>query len=832
MKLHIKNTYFLLLLLLITAAFATSCSTTRSLPDDEQLYTGISQITYSDDPAMLRRKGRDSVGVITAVADAVSKFNQVIEGKSTLSIDELLNKDKKQLTKAERKAQKAAQAQTEADFATAKEEVNAVLAYPPNNAIFGSSTMSWPWKIGLWVHNGLYDAKGAIGKWVFKTFGTAPVLISQVSPEMRAKVATNTLHNYGYFHGKVDYNVLTKKNPKKAKIAYNVRAGQLYRLDSIAYLGYPTHMDSIISSHAHERLLKKGDAFSVVNLSNEQTRIETLLRNNGYYYYNAPYTTYRADTIQRKNYVQLQVQPVANRPEKANHPWYIGHTYINIRNYDGEPLDSQIVRRRYTYNFAGKKMPLRSNIWRHAITHRKGELYTLNDQKMTTTKLGQLGVLSQMDVNYVPRDTTALCDTLDVVVSAIMDKLYDSTFEMNATFKSNQQVGPGISYELAKRNAFRGAEKVSFKIFGSYEWQTGRNTNGRNSLLNSYEIGTQLAFKFPRFVFPGISRRSVRFPSSTQFAFDADWKNRSKFFNMVSMGISANYHWYKRETAQHDLTLLNLDFDRLNHTTASFDSIMTANPALYVSMRNQFVPSMSYTFTYQSRSWRTNPWWVQLSVKEAGNITSAIYAIAGQSFNKRNKELLGNPFAQYIKFTAEAHKLFKFTPNINVATRVFGGIIYSYGNSYSAPYADQFYVGGANSIRAFTVRSIGPGAFRPTSSKYSYMDQTGDVKLEANAELRARLFGDLHGALFLDAGNVWTLRQDAQRPGSQITLSTLKNIALGTGVGLRYDLDFLVIRFDVGIGLHAPYKTSKSGFYNIERFKDGLGLHFAIGYPF
>lgn len=832
MKLHIKNTYFLLLLLLITAAFATSCSTTRSLPDDEQLYTGISQITYSDDPAMLRRKGRDSVGVITAVADAVSKFNQVIEGKSTLSIDELLNKDKKQLTKAERKAQKAAQAQTEADFATAKEEVNAVLAYPPNNAIFGSSTMSWPWKIGLWVHNGLYDAKGAIGKWVFKTFGTAPVLISQVSPEMRAKVATNTLHNYGYFHGKVDYNVLTEKNAKKAKIAYNVRAGQLYRLDSIAYLGYPTHMDSIISSHAHERLLKKGDAFSVVNLSNEQTRIETLLRNNGYYYYNAPYTTYRADTIQRKNYVQLQVQPVANRPEKANHPWYIGHTYINIRNYDGEPLDSQIVRRRYTYNFAGKKMPLRSNIWRHAITHRKGELYTLNDQKMTTTKLGQLGVLSQMDVSYVPRDTSALCDTLDVVVSAIMDKLYDSTFEMNATFKSNQQVGPGISYELAKRNAFRGAEKVSFKIFGSYEWQTGRNTNGRNSLLNSYEIGTQLAFKFPRFVFPGISRRSVRFPSSTQFAFDADWKNRSKFFNMVSMGISANYHWYKRETAQHDLTLLNLDFDRLNHTTASFDSIMTANPALYVSMRNQFVPSMSYTFTYQSRSWRTNPWWVQLSVKEAGNITSAIYAIAGKSFNKRNKELLGNPFAQYIKFTAEAHKLFKFTPNINVATRVFGGIIYSYGNSYSAPYADQFYVGGANSIRAFTVRSIGPGAFRPTSSKYSYMDQTGDVKLEANAELRARLFGDLHGALFLDAGNVWTLRQDAQRPGSQITLSTLKNIALGTGVGLRYDLDFLVIRFDVGIGLHAPYKTSKSGFYNIERFKDGLGLHFAIGYPF
>lgn len=815
--------------LLLTLA---GCSTTRALPDDEQLYTGIDKITYADDPAMMRKKGRDSVGVITAVADAVSKINSVIEGKSTLGADELLVNNKKKLTKEERKALKAAQAQTEADFATAKTEVDAVLAYPPNNAIFGSSTMSWPWKIGLWVHNGLYDAQGGLGKWIYKTFGTEPVLVSQVSPEMRAKVATNTLHNYGYFHGKVDYNILSLKNPKKAKVAYNVRAGQLYRLDSIAYLNYPAPMDSLIRLHEQDKLLKTGDAFSVVNLSGEQTRIETLLRNNGYYYFNANYTTFRADTIQRKNFVQLQVMPVDNRPAKADHPWYMGRAYISIRNYDGEPLDTQLVRRRYTYNFAGKKMPLRANMWRHAITHRKGEMYRLSDQKMTVEKLGQLGVLSQMDVSYVPRDTTATCDTLDLVVSAVMDKLYDSTFEMNATLKSNQQVGPGISYELAKRNAFRGGEKVSFKIFGSYEWQTGAGANGHNSLLNSYELGTQLAFKFPRFVFPGISRRRVRFPATTQFAFDADWKNRSRFFNMVSMGLSANYHWYKRETAQHDLTLFSLDFDKLNHTTHTFDSIMNANPALYVSMRDQFVPSLSYSFTYQSRSWRTNPWWVQLNFKEAGNITSAIYAAAGQKFNKKNKELFGNPFAQYVKFTAEAHKLFKLTKDINIATRVFGGIIYSYGNSNSAPYVDQFYVGGANSVRAFTVRSLGPGSYRPVNSKYSYMDQTGDVKLEANAELRARLIGDLHGAIFLDAGNVWTLRNDPMRPGSQITTSTIKHIALGTGAGLRYDLNFLVLRFDVGIALHAPYQTAKSGFYNIERFKDGLGLHFAIGYPF
>lgn len=818
--------------LFVTILLVASCSTTRVIPDDEQLYIGIKEITYNDAPtALKKKKGRDSTGVITAVADAARTVSDILEGKAAVNPGNVLGKKEAQ-TKAERKAEREAQAKEEADFATAKEEVEAVLAYPPNNSIFGSSSMSWPWKFGLWVHNGLYDSKGKFAKWIFRHFGTEPVLISNVSPEMRTKVATNTLHNYGYFRGKVDYEVLTQSNPKKAKVAYHVHAGQLYRLDSVAYQHFPTQMDSVLRQHHGERLLRSGDAFSVVNLSAEQSRIEELLHNNGYYYFNASYTTFRADTIMHPGKVQLQVLPVSERPVKADHPWYMGRTIINVREKETSVLNSSYTRRDYTYNFSGKKLPLRANLWRHAITHRKGRIYTAKDQEMTLQKLGELGVFSSMDVSYVPRDTSATCDTLDVIVSALMDKLYDSTFEMNATMKSNQQVGPGISYELAKRNAFRGAEKVSFKIFGSYEWQTGAGAEGGNSLLNSYELGTNLSFKFPRFVFPWISRRRLRFPSSTTFALEADWKNRSKFFNMLTMSLGATYTWYRRETAQNELTLINLQFNKLNHTTYAFDSIMTANPALYVSMRDQFVPSMSYTFTYQSRSWRKNPWYVQLHIKEAGNITSAIYAACGKSFNEKNKKLLGNPFAQYVKVTAEMHKLFRLTDNINVATRLFGGVIYSYGNSNSAPYTDQFYVGGANSVRGFTVRTIGPGSYKPTDSKYSYMDQTGDVKLEANAELRARLFGDLHGAIFLDAGNVWLLREDELRPGAKLTASTLKNIALGTGFGLRYDLDFLVLRFDVGIALHAPYETSKSGFYNIEKFKDGLGLHFAIGYPF
>lgn len=820
---------------LLPALWLAACSTTKNLPEEETLYVGIQEITYSDAPNTKKDKAKnDSTGVITSIGNAVVAVDRVLSGQATpADAEAMLKKQPDELTKEERKALKQAEDAEKQDFATAQSEVEAVLAYAPNNSLFGSSYYRTPLPTGLWLYNGFVNSQSKVGKWIFKTFAGTPVYISTVSPEMRARVATNTLHNYGYFRGRVDYEILPRKNPRKAKVSYHVVAGPLSRLDSIAYLNFPPVADSLLRANSRASYLKSGDAFSVVNLANEQTRLEQLFRENGYFYYSAEYTTYLADTLQRPGRVQLRVQPDDNRPARVRHPWYIGNTYITVRNNETETVDKTLRRRNYTYAYGGDKLPLRPNVWRSAITHRKGELYRLSQQNTTLEKLGALGIFSQMDVSYVPRDTSALCDTLDIYVTTMMDKLYDSSFEMNATFKSNQQVGPGINFGLAKRNAFRGGEKVSFNVFGSYEWQTGMGSQSGNSLLNSYEIGTELAFEFPRFVFPGISRRRLRFPASTTFALTADWKNRSGFFNMVSMGGNATYKWHKRASQQHELTLLSLDFDKMLSTTTQFDSIMTANPALYVSMRDQFIPSLSYTYTYVSSARHRNPVWLQFSVKEAGNVTSAIYAACGESFDKQDKKLFGNPFAQFVKFTAEFHETVRIPRSkLKVAGRFFAGIIYSYGNSLRAPYADQFYVGGANSVRGFTVRTIGPGSYKSYDSKYAYIDQTGDFKLEANLELRAPLFGSLHGAVFLDAGNVWLLRSDPARPGSTLSAENLKKIAVGTGLGLRYDLEFLVLRFDVGVALHAPYDTGKGGWYNIPKFGKGLAYHFAIGYPF
>lgn len=820
-------------LVLPMAALLAACSTTKNLAEGEQLYIGIDKITYggkqqktADDIAT------DSAGVITSIGNAVEAVGEVLKGGTISDAVDKFDKPRHELTAEEKRELKARRKAESEAFAEVKEEVEAVLAYAPNNALFGSSSLRSPLPVGLWLYNGLVDSKSGLGKWIFKTFAATPVYVSTVSPEVRARVASNTLHNYGYFGGSVDYSVLTQRNPKKAKIAYNVYAGRVHRLDSIAYMNFQGTADSLIRATERQRLLHKGDAFSVVRLSGEQTRIEKLLRENGYYYYTAANTTYRADTLLRPGLVQLRVAPAADLAARATRQWRIGHTYISMRRADTEALDRNVTFRDVTFSFAGDKMPLRPNLWRRAIVHKQGDLYRLSDANATLEKLGAMGVFSQMDVNYMPHDTASTCDTLDVYVTAVLDKPYNSSFEMNATMKSNQQVGPGISYSIDKRNAFRGGEKASWKIFGSYEWQT-RSGGGRgSSLLNSYELGTELSLEFPRLMVPFLNQRRIRSASSTTFALSADWKNRAGFFQMLTFGGNITYKWQPNSTTQHELTAFSLDYDKIIHKTATFDSIMTANPALYVSMRDQFVPSMGYTFTYAAASTHRNPVWLQLSVKQAGNITSGIYAAAGKGFSRKDKNLFGSPFAQFVKATAEAHETFRINSRLSLATRLFAGAVYSYGNSNHAPYSEQFYVGGANSVRAFAVRSIGPGRYRSDNSKYAYIDQTGDFKLEANAELRAHLFGSLHGAVFLDAGNVWLLRRDESRPGGELSGKNLRHIAVGTGAGLRYDLEFLVLRLDFGVGLHAPYETSKSGFYNLERFKDGFAFHFAIGYPF
>lgn len=810
-----------------------SCSTTDHLPEGEVLYTGVHQIAYLGTGQKPKRIKTDSTGVIRSIADAAERVDALLKGsmnnkghRPAATADSLLTKEQKAAQQKERKAE-------EENLAAVSEQVDAVLEYAPNNSLFGSAYHRFPVPTGLWAYNAFVNKTSGFAKWMYKTFAGEPVLISSVNPDTRVKVATNTLHNYGYFHGNVKYLIEPQKNRRKAKMNYFVTPGKVFRLDTISYENFPPEADTLIRQSIKGTKLHKGDAFNVSNLTAEQSRLESLFRNAGYYYYKASFATYEADTFALPYKVKLRMQPRSNLPDLIRRRWYIGNTIINCYRNDENALPNTSRRRSLIFNYAGKKMPLHPMVWLRNIAHRPRTLYRQTDQETTQNMLSQLGLFSQLNVNYVPRDTTQTCDTLDLVIDGVLDKPYTFDFEMNVTEKNSDRIGPGMSLNLQKKNAFRGGEAVNFKLFGSYEWRTSGEHVKRDAFFNSYEVGTQLSFDLPFIVLPGINRRTFRFPTATRFALSTDWLNRSGYFNLFTSNLEAIYTWNRFKTTKHELTPFSLTYDKLINSTHEFDSIMQANPSLYASMRNRFVPAMQYTFTYTSAASHRNPMWWQVTVKEAGNLTSGIYALAGKKLNEKNKQLFNNPFAQYVKLVTELHNTFKINRTYKLVTRLVGGVVYSYGNTDVAPYSDQFFVGGANSVRAFTIRTLGPGRYYTRRSKYSYMDQTGDLKLEANAELRFPLFGSLNGAAFVDAGNVWLLRKNEMRPGGEFKLNRMfQDLALGTGVGLRYDMNFLVLRLDLGVAIHDPAANTRSGYYNIGKFKDGLTLHFAIGYPF
>ena len=722
---------------------------------------------------------------------------------------------------------------------TALEEVEAALAYAPNNAILGSSSLRWPLPVGLWVYNGFvkYQDQKGLGRWIFDHLGANPVLMSTVNGETRAKVATNLLRDYGYFNGFVSYSEVPQKKPRTAKVNYTVDMGKPYYLDSVAYLKYPYKADSLIQATRSESVLKKDENFSVIKLEEERQRISTLLRNNGFYHFRPEFTVYRADTLLKPGYVSLQVIPQTGIPEEAKKQYYIGNTSVFLTGHDGGTPTDSIHFRNTTFYYSGKKIPVRPSALFRNFFYRKGDLYSQAFQGYTQDAVSRMGIFKFSEFRYLPKDTTSLCDTLDVEMYATLDKPYDAELELNVTSKNSGQTGPGAVFKLTRKNFRRMAADLSFELRGSYEWQTNSTVGGGSSKLNSYEIGTSLALEFPRLILPWKDKelRRSRFPQHTSFKLYINQLNRARFFQMLSFGGTVSYDFRKSRLWKHTITPFQLTFNTLQSTTARFDSITASNPSLALSLGNQFIPSMNYTFTYDNaRMNKRNSVWWETSVTSAGNVTSLLYAALGEGLDKKNKKLLKSPFAQFLKLTSEVRTLYKITEKQHLAARLMGGVLWAYGNQTIAPYSEQFYIGGANSLRAFTVRSLGPGTFAPgKNSQYGYLDQTGDIKLEANLEYRFPIFGDLYGAAFLDAGNVWLMRKDESRPGGELTLKNFaKSIALGTGAGIRYDLEFLVVRLDLGIALHAPYDTGKSGYYNIPKFKDGLGFHFAIGYPF
>ena len=702
----------------------------------------------------------------------------------------------------------------------AASDVRSTLSVAPNNPLF-SPYIRTPFPIGLWVWNYMEPKREkGLKHWIYEKLAKEPVLISTVQPELRMRVVKDILGNNGYFGAKADYELIyNKRNPKKARIKYRIEVPEAYTLDTIELPAPTTPVTRFIDSINSSSILQKGDRYCLDSLSFERNRITTALRNNGYFYFRPEYIEYLADTTLSLGKVALRMTLKKGIPAQALKPYYVGDVTVRLNRATGDGTPDTIRYPRMTVAYY-KPIRLKKWVLPKNITFKPGEIYSIATQNETQSNLGRLGIFR----------------TVAVEVQATFDVPLEATIEANVSSKSNSYIGPGLIFGINHNNVFGGGEKLSVKLNGSYEWQTGGGSqHGKASLFNSYEVGLNSSLTYPRIV-PGFLPqlpRTRKYPAYTRFQLGANLMNRPHYFRMVSFNGSMSYDYRTSLRAGHSVTPFKLVYTKLLNTTESFDKTMEENPAIALSFRDQFIPSSSYTYTYDTSYGREvdNRFIWQFMGMSAGNILSGITSLFGQH---GEKHIFGSSFSQFVKGSAEMKYYHRFRAEHWLATRLFIGAEHAYGNSKEVPYSEQFYIGGANSIRAFTIRSLGPGSYVPAKDDVDgYFDQTGTFKLEANIEYRFPIWGDLHGAAFVDAGNIWLLKKDPKRPGGELDRKTfLKDIALGTGIGLRYDIGMLVLRGDLGIGIHAPYDTGKKGYYNMTSFKNSLAFHLAIGYPF
>lgn len=757
----------------------SSCSSVSHLEEDEQLFTGLKKIDYATP---------------SNTADAEEISGHITDTKA---------------------------------------EVEAALATAPNGALFGSSYYRTPFPYGLWIWNAYSHRSGAFAKWLTSSFGKAPVLMQNVNPALRASVAKTVLQNNGFFHGDVTYDVIEGKpqttktdsvlKPRTAKIQYHVNFGSLYPLDSVSY-------SPELKAYS-ERPLTKGQPFSISSLEEERQRIYKKKRDNGYYYYQPSNIVFLADTLMVPGKVQLRVWQADSLPPEAEKQWKIGSTTVQIRRQFMETLTDSLQHRFLKIKFNGAKPPIRPRIVLSDTRLRPGMLFSQEAYEESLNRLASKDVFSSVDISFTPRQYADSTGVLDMTINTVLDKPYDLTFQADVIGKTSRRVGPGVSISLTKRNAFRGGEKFSINAGANYEFQLG----GQASMGNSYDFSLGTSIDFPRLIVPKFitKRRRWYTTPSTLIDVNATLTRRAGFFNRILLSAEYAYVFQPTASSIHKFSPLMLAYGRTTNKTAEYEEKMSKTAIGIIALQDELIPRMRYTYIYATP--RTSSLYFTATVTQAGAITNLLStAFTHHAWGDRGKKILGTPFSQFVKLEADIRKTWKIGSHDAFVFHFYGGIMGAYGNDNSGPFSELLYISGHNDLRAFTQRSIGPGDNHNTDRQLAYLFGGGDLKLVVNLEYRPRLFGSLYGAVFLDAGNIWYLKHDIREEYKQsFDANTVKrDIAVNTGIGIRYDLDYFVLRLDWGIGLHVPYKTSHSGFFNIPNFKDAQCLNFSIGYPF
>ncbi|MFC5194266.1 BamA/TamA family outer membrane protein [Bizionia hallyeonensis] len=707
-----------------------------------------------------------------------------------------------------------------------KSELESVLRPEPNSTFLG-------------MHLGLYyyyknqkEKPGFINRWLYKQFGEEPVYQSDVEAYEIETLLLNRLENRGFFYSRAASAFEETEN--KASLNYTVTVPKPYRMASYKMDSMPDSMDDIMKTLVSESPLESGMRFDLNKMKLERQRLDKELKAKGYYNFNDNFLIFEADTNQysNKNF-DLFLKLKNEVPKKSLIPYKISKVNV-YPNYEGvDSIQTPSTTRYNDKNFIQKETFFKPKYLDPFITLEEGNYYNPKDSRNTARRLSTIGAYKYVNIQYKEVDTLADDNLGELEATIYLSPLNKRALraELQVVTKSNSFAGPALTLTLSNRNLFGGGETYNITPKIGYEKQLG---GGQNSGNSSLELGLHNELIFPRVLFP-IKINEDFFEYSipkTKTSLSIDYLDRSDLYTLLSGTALFGYSWDANRYVTHEINPISLSYTELLNTTPEFEDILENDPFLRRSFEQQFIAGLTYAFTYNEmiNAQLKHQFYFNFTFDIAGNTISLFGKDQG---TESPKTFLGFEYAQYAKADVDFHYHFNFGKEQVIAARLFGGYGLAYGNSDVIPFVKQYYSGGPYSVRAFNIRSLGPGTYNPNSDTTDgdiVFDKTGNIRLEANVEYRFPIVSFLKGAVFADAGNIWNSKENPIYNGKdKFGSGFISELGMGAGIGLRVDIQSFVIRFDLAAPFHDPALPKG------ERFNFDVGspiLNFAIGYPF
>lgn len=656
-------------------------------------------------------------------------------------------------------------------------------------------------------------------KWInrkLQALGEGPVLFDSLQAEQTCNDLSNVLHGMGYIKAQVDY-ALKREKKKKVKVIYNLHPGKRYHISSINYDIQDKNIDSVLKNKKfHSTNLRIGMPFMVSVLDNEREQITDFLNNNGYVNFHKDFISYSADTISGSTDIDITLHL---------------HKFIS-GNGEEETEHKQYTIGKINYHANGDfdKIPLRKSVLEENTIIEAGKLYNTDELQKTYNRFGRLPIVKYTNIKFTERPDSNI---LDCNIGISTNKINSISFQPEGTNTAGD-LGAAVSLTYENRNIFRGAETFSIKLRGAFEAITGLE-GYQNQDYEEYSLEAKLLF--PRFVVPFLSKKFKKQSTAmSELTVSYNMQNRPEFHRRV-FTASWRYRWNDisgKKSYKFDLIDLNYIYMPWISTTFKeeyLDDVNNRNSILRYNYEDLFIMKLGFGMSFNNGDEA-----YKINVETSGNFLSGISHLLGSKRNEDNQYTLFNiAFAQYVKGDFDYTKIIMFDRNNSLALHAGLGIAYPYGNSKILPFEKRYFSGGANSVRGWSVRGLGPGKFKGTNGAIDFINQTGDIKLDLNIELRSFLFWKVYGAAFIDAGNIWTIRAYEEQPGGQFRFKDFyKQIAVAYGLGIRFNFDFFILRFDMGMKAINPAYNSNNEHYAIFHpdFSRDFAFHFAVGLPF